>query len=381
MWKIGRAMLWAATNYKRIDKAADQIGHKLAYITGGRYRVGVSRLAYRVAKQVKLGDKVNILDGRIEREDGSLIVEDSLLKVGKDFGVIPITKRLPTPGGYYRALRIATPEGWAKFLRRIYLKPKTWGIHFADEFGGDRRGEIKEEIDYLHFELTGHPLSQLPIFIKDFSLKNLFFASFNNGLPWIFRRVALPLMLSATIFPMASLTISIGILVGATASFFFGAVYTAKSAAPGSAMYYENLNTLLLWFRLGIHLTETSRHESTYHEYTHHLRNVGYIKNDIIAAAVEVGTLWSLRQYSPLDDNPLDGINNMRKIYCSIVERKWAGKVGEQFGEIARFLATRTRNKGNFWRFLRIVSEHTKKEKLLAALREDKEFAPFFVSR
>jgi len=118
---------------------------------------------------------------------------------------------------------------------------------------------------------------------------------------------------------------------------------------------------------------------STAHEHIHLLKQLGYIKNDIIANAIF--TSKTTEEIENIDLNPFATFSLLSKIYYPRIEGNGFYTAGKIFEHIALYLGKVTGNKENKWRFLRIVSQHTDKEELLAELQADKEFGPYFKPR
>lgn len=364
-------------NHRWAGKTVDIVGRGLSFITRGRYRTGLTRLAHRISTELNklpLGERINFLDGKITASDGRTIIEDPLLKVGKDFGQIPVTELL------------RTPQGMAEFLRSLYLKSDRWGINIHHKFTPEQEKAIRHEIDYLKEQFDIGPNSGLSFLIKPSnwfcSSKLIKFCLFSSAI--LFSALAFPAAIFGSIEPMP---FSLGLAP-------WGFPFLTRIFSRHTLGVYQGLNGFLTDGPTIYIRPQHSENELRFilsHEFIHHLKDFGFIQNDSIAEGVSFIRKHEITGDLPLNNDFLYGaaisltkfLDKVPRIFVPESEDTHKSyEIGRQLGGVATQLPTYTENSTpvDKWRFMNIVAQCTTIKELRENLLLDATFRNYLPS-
>lgn len=325
---VSTSFLRYSNTHPWAGRALDKFGHALSKTTFGHYRVGLSRLAERMAAELEQHKSLELRDGYVAGPQGQILIEDPLLKVGKDFGKLPENE-----------FNLSYPE-MVKLLRSVYLKPKTWGdtkSYISVQSGLKHwEGIIHEEINYLNDKL----------------------GIGNNPGAGRFRMEIVPL------------------------NWKYNLISPQKDSKKTRGAFWST--SLMAASNIGIRpkLTELQFRMAFAHEYVHYLKHAGFIKNDSVAEGVAHIRGQEINSH---EINDLDFLHGMAIALVRFLQKDFKSHyisehddkngsyaMGKWLGGVAVSLTQDRDDPDLQWRFIKIAAQTTTKADLIRSLRQDR---------
>ena len=383
--KLGRKLVKYSIENEKLGKTASAVGDVISRLTSGRYKTGLTRLAYTISENVKPGDKLTFKEGMVMK-GGNVIAQDDILRTGKDIGEITVCNMY------------SSPEGMASFLRHVYFKPKNWGIRvsgygYSKKHGFHEDKEIWNVVNSINSQFGIKPDNSFSLLFErpDF-IKLQFLHPFIAAMTVFGVYLAISGVLSA-IAPFTSREYSTfpeNLSCWLKSSLYFSMSYlmyfwSPARLVPGEGHYVVEA----LKHEPMINVAPTKRsqfREVAAHEYIHYLCERGLIKNQIIANSAAILTepcfsstkLEYKKQFiKGLKGNLLDQINKTRIYFKNESQGLWKSYgIGAQLAGMAFQVTQRMKDPLAGWRFIKMVSGQTDKKTLVDDLKAS-EFGPF----